>query len=293
MVGRLYRLPPKEAKARAADVLERFGLTDAADRRVSTYSGGMRRRLDLGASLTGQYAAVDEVLTGRENLRMMARLRHLPGAAGRARADELLAQFDLADAADRRASTYSGGMRRRLDIAMSLVARPVVLFLDEPTTGLDLRSRRNLWATIATLTAEGVTVLLTTQYLEEADQLRGPTPGLAARQIEEAGDEDEVVRAGQRLVDRRVLPGEPDPRPHLVGVRNNIDSRHHGATRVRLQQGRQDAHRGRLAGAVRSEQAEHGPARHVQVDSIEGPGLPEGLHEPLGDDRGVVPICVR
>jgi ABC-2 type transport system ATP-binding protein len=151
-------------------------------------------RVRAAISLTGQYAAVDEVLTGRENLRMMARLRHLPGAAGRARADELLAQFDLADAADRRASTYSGGMRRRLDIAMSLVARPVVLFLDEPTTGLDLRSRRDLWATIATLTAEGVTVLLTTQYLEEADQLADRIAVLHEGRIVAEGTSDELKR---------------------------------------------------------------------------------------------------
>jgi ABC-2 type transport system ATP-binding protein len=117
--------------------------------------------------VTAQEAAVDGMLTGAENLRMMARLRGAP----RARADELLERFDLVEAAGRRVATYSGGMQRRLDIAMSLVARPRVLFLDEPTTGLDPRSRRAVWSAVTALAQEGTTVLLTTQYLEEADRL--------------------------------------------------------------------------------------------------------------------------
>ncbi|MEZ5377448.1 MAG: ATP-binding cassette domain-containing protein [Acidimicrobiales bacterium] len=121
--------------------------------------------------LTGQYAAVEERLTGRENLELMARYFHMNKAATTARASELLERFDLVDAGDRVANTYSGGMRRRLDIAMSLVARPSVLFLDEPTTGLDPRSRLGMWSLIEELGEEGTTVLLTTQYLEEADQL--------------------------------------------------------------------------------------------------------------------------
>ncbi|NLE72713.1 MAG: ATP-binding cassette domain-containing protein [Actinomycetales bacterium] len=122
-------------------------------------------------SLTGQYAAVDDLLTGRENLRLMARLAHLPAATGRRRADELLDAFGLADAADRLVRTYSGGMRRRLDLAVSLLTRPRVIFLDEPTTGLDPRSRGDLWAVVRDVVAGGATVLLTTQYLEEADAL--------------------------------------------------------------------------------------------------------------------------
>jgi ABC-2 type transport system ATP-binding protein len=120
-------------------------------------------------SLTGQFAAVDEILTGRENLMLVARLRHLkdPGRI----ADELLTRFALTDAADRRAGTYSGGMRRRLDIAMSLIGRPPVVFLDEPTTGLDPQARIEVWQTIRELAASGTTVLLTTQYLDEAEQL--------------------------------------------------------------------------------------------------------------------------
>ena len=127
----------------------------------------VRRRIGV----SGQYAAVDEYLTGRENLEMVGRLYHLGGDSARTRAAELLEQFDLVDAADRPAKTYSGGMRRRLDLAGALVARPPVLFLDEPTTGLDPRSRGDMWDVIRTLVADGATLLLTTQYLEEADQL--------------------------------------------------------------------------------------------------------------------------
>ena len=121
--------------------------------------------------LTGQFAAVDEMLTGRENLQMFGRLFDLSAAEARRRADELLERFDLADAADRLARTYSGGMRRRLDLASSLLTRPRVLFLDEPTTGLDPRSRNEIWSVVRELVAGGTTLLLTTQYLEEADQL--------------------------------------------------------------------------------------------------------------------------
>jgi ABC-2 type transport system ATP-binding protein len=121
--------------------------------------------------LTGQYAAIDEYLTGRENLRMFGGLYHLTPAYVKERSEELLDWFDLSDAADRPAKTYSGGMRRRLDLAASLVAQPSILFLDEPTTGLDPRSRLGLWDVINNLVAQGTTVLLTTQYLEEADQL--------------------------------------------------------------------------------------------------------------------------
>ena len=121
--------------------------------------------------LSGQYAAVDENLTGRENLWMFGRLYQLKSAEARSRAEQLLNDFDLADAADRVVKTYSGGMRRRLDLAVSLIATPPVLFLDEPTTGLDPRSRVELWEVLRELVADGTTLLLTTQYLEEADQL--------------------------------------------------------------------------------------------------------------------------
>ncbi len=120
-------------------------------------------------SLTGQFAAVDEMLTGRENLIMIAKLRHLKNP--RQIADDLLKRFKLTDAADRRVSTYSGGMRRRLDIAMSLIGNPQIIFLDEPTTGLDPEGRLEVWKTVKELADDGVTILLTTQYLEEAEQL--------------------------------------------------------------------------------------------------------------------------
>ena len=122
-------------------------------------------------SLTGQYAAVDDMLTGEENLRMMARLLRFAPHAAKARSAELLAEFGLLDASARLVKTYSGGMRRRLDLAISMIARPRLLFLDEPTTGLDPLSREQLWGTVRGLADRGVTVLLTTQYLEEADQL--------------------------------------------------------------------------------------------------------------------------
>src|ERR671914_2206595 len=130
-------------------------------------AGAVRARIGLA----GQSAAVDPNLTGRENLRLIGRLAQLPRRQILPRVGELLERFELADAADRPARTYSGGMRRRLDIAASLVQRPPVLFLDEPTTGLDLHSRNELWTMIRELIADGTTVLLTTQYLEEADQL--------------------------------------------------------------------------------------------------------------------------
>ncbi|XVV14576.1 ATP-binding cassette domain-containing protein [Actinoplanes sp. CA-131856] len=121
--------------------------------------------------VTGQFSAVDGLITGEENMLLMADLHHLPRTEGRRRAAELLARFDLADAAGKPASTYSGGMKRRLDIAMTLVGRPRIIFLDEPTTGLDPRSRHTMWQIIRELVTDGVTVFLTTQYLEEADQL--------------------------------------------------------------------------------------------------------------------------
>ncbi len=143
---------------------------DAGDASVAGHdvradAQGVRESL----SLTGQFAAVDEVLTGRENLALVARLRHLPDPRGTA--DLLLARFSLADAGDRRAGTYSGGMRRRLDIAMSLVGDPRVVVLDEPTTGLDPQARLEVWDAVRELASAGTTVLLTTQHLEEAEQL--------------------------------------------------------------------------------------------------------------------------
>ena len=167
---------------------------------------GVRRSI----SLTGQYAAVDDMLTGEENLRMMARLRHLPPRAARDRAVELLAQFDLADARRRLVKTYSGGMRRRLDLAVSLVARPELLFLDEPTTGLDPRSRDQLWSAVKGLAGDGVTVLLTTQYLAEAEQLADNVAVLHQGRIVAEGTAGELKSASAwRAWTRSSSPSPP------------------------------------------------------------------------------------
>ncbi|WP_417563483.1 ABC transporter ATP-binding protein [Microbacterium sp.] len=143
-------------------------------------------------SLTGQFAAVDEILTGRENLVLVARLRHLADPGGIA--DDLLARFSLTEAGGRKASTYSGGMRRRLDIAMSLIGDPPVIFLDEPTTGLDPQARLEVWRSVRALAAGGTTVLLTTQYLDEAEQLADRIAILHSGRIIQNGTLDELKK---------------------------------------------------------------------------------------------------
>jgi ABC-2 type transport system ATP-binding protein len=144
--------------------------------------------------VTGQFSAVDNLLTGEENLLLMADLRHLDTAAGRQRTAELLERFDLVEAARKPAGTYSGGMRRRLDLAMGLVGDPLIIFLDEPTAGLDPRSRRTMWQIIRDLVAGGVTILLTTQYLEEADQLADRVAVLDHGRLIAEGAPDELKR---------------------------------------------------------------------------------------------------
>ena len=144
--------------------------------------------------VTGQFSAIDALMTGEENLRLMADLHHLGRVAGQARIAELLERFDLADAGRRPASTYSGGMRRRLDLAMTLVGSPRVIFLDEPTTGLDPRSRRTMWDSIRDLVASGVTILLTTQYLDEADHLADRIAVLDHGRIVAEGSAEELKR---------------------------------------------------------------------------------------------------
>jgi ABC-2 type transport system ATP-binding protein len=148
--------------------------------------------------VTGQFSAVDNLLTGAENLQLMADLRHLGREAGRRRVAGLLEQFDLTDAADKLLSAYSGGMRRRLDLAMTLVGKPRVIFLDEPTTGLDPRSRRTMWQIIRELVTDGVTIFLTTQYLDEADQLADRVAVL---------DHGRIVAEGTPAELKRRIPG--------------------------------------------------------------------------------------
>lgn len=145
-------------------------------------------------SLTGQFTALDELLTGEENMQMMARLNHLRGANAKKQAQELLEKFDLTDVAKRPVKTYSGGLKRRLDIAISLLGSPEVLFLDEPTTGLDPRSRMNMWHLIKDLANHGVTIFLTTQYLEEADQLADKIAVIDQGRIVAEGSADELKR---------------------------------------------------------------------------------------------------
>ena len=164
------------------------GAATIADHDLLADPVGVKRAI----SLTGQQTAVDDLLTGEENLIMMGRLRRLSRRAAAARAAELLATFDLVDAADQRAGTYSGGMMRRLDLAISMIERPALLFLDEPTTGLDPRSREQVWATVRALTDDGVTILLTTQYLEEADALADQIALLDHGRIVAEGTADEL-----------------------------------------------------------------------------------------------------
>jgi ABC-2 type transport system ATP-binding protein len=178
-------------------------------------------RLKSSIGLAGQSVAIDEYLTGRENLVMIGQLYHLRAGDGKRRAAELLDQFDLVDAADRIAKTYSGGMRRRLDLAASLVVLPPVLFLDEPTTGLDPRSRRQMWEVITSLRAEGSTILLTTQYLEEADELANRIAVVDAGHVIAEGTSDELKdRVGGDRIEVSVGADADLPRAEAVARRH-------------------------------------------------------------------------
>lgn len=175
-----------------------------------------------GIGMAGQFTGMDPMLTGRENLVLFGRLRGLGRQRAKARADELLEQFDLVGAADRRVSTYSGGMQRRVDLASALVVVPKVLFLDEPTTGLDPRSRRALWSLVSSLTLQGVTVLLTTQYLEEADVLSDSIVVIDHGQVIASGTaEDLKRRVGTSYC--QVTPANPADLPQVVAALTGID----------------------------------------------------------------------
>jgi ABC-2 type transport system ATP-binding protein len=193
--------PNGAGKTTAVRILATLSDPDAGHARIAGYdvvreAGQVRARIGLA----GQYAAVDEKLTGRGNLRMFGRLSHLSRREAHRRADELLERFDLMDAADRQVAGYSGGMRRRLDLITSLILRPEVLFLDEPTTGLDPRSRSEIWDSIRELVADGTTVLLTTQYLDEADRLADDIAVIDHGQVIATGTPGELkATIGDRL----------------------------------------------------------------------------------------------
>jgi ABC-2 type transport system ATP-binding protein len=229
--GEVFALlgPNGAGKTTTINILTTLTSPDAGSARVAGWdirnqSIEVRRRI----SLTGQSAAVDDALTATENVVMFARLAGLGRAAAKRRAADLIAQFDLADAASRTVRTFSGGMRRRLDLALSFVVTPEVLFLDEPTTGLDTRSRRALWDIIRVLAAAGTTVFLTTQYLEEADQLADRIAVLHDGRIAAMGTPAELkARVGGDTVElldergdvRREIPTDGS----VAGLRRALD----------------------------------------------------------------------
>ena len=213
--------PNGAGKTTAVRILATLSDPDAGHARIAGYdvvreAGKVRERIGLA----GQYAAVDEKLTGRGNLRMFGRLYHLPRREAHRRADELLDRFGLTDAADRPVAGYSGGMRRRLDLIASLLLRPQVLFLDEPTTGLDPRSRGEIWDSIRELVADGTTVLLTTQYLDEADHLADDIAVIDHGQVIATGTPDELKATIGDRVD--VTVEDPAAMPTAAALLNNL-----------------------------------------------------------------------
>ncbi|MBA2811759.1 ATP-binding cassette domain-containing protein [Streptomyces sp. KM273126] len=201
--------PNGAGKTTLVRILSTLLAPDAGQATVAGYDVVRQpRQLRRVIGLTGQYASVDEKLPGWENLYMIGRLLDLPRKDARARADELLERFSLTEAAMRPASTYSGGMRRRLDLAASMIGRPEVLFLDEPTTGLDPRTRNEVWDEVKAMVGEGVTVLLTTQYMEEAEQLASELTVVDRGKVIAGGAIDELkARVGGRTL--RVRPADP------------------------------------------------------------------------------------
>jgi ABC-2 type transport system ATP-binding protein len=188
--------PNGAGKTTTVQILSTLIRADAGEVRVAGHDLTAAPQLVRSAiGVTGQFSAVDNLLTGEENLRLMADLHHLGRAEGRRRAAELLDRFDLSDSAAQLISTYSGGMRRRLDLAMTLVGKPEIIFLDEPTTGLDPRGRRTMWQTIRRLVAGGVTIFLTTQHLEEADELADRIAVLDQGRVVAAGTAEELKRS--------------------------------------------------------------------------------------------------
>lgn len=199
--GSVYALlgPNGAGKTTTVHILSTLLKADAGRARVGGHDVAFEPNAVRSViGVTGQFSSVDKFLTGRENLRLMADLRHLDGREGARRSEALLSQFELVEAADRLASTYSGGMQRRLDLAMTLIGEPRIIFLDEPTAGLDPRSRRTMWQIIRGLVAGGVTIFLTTQYLEEADELADRIAVL---------DHGRLVAQGSPAELKRLVPG--------------------------------------------------------------------------------------
>jgi ABC-2 type transport system ATP-binding protein len=195
--GTIFALlgPNGAGKTTIVRILSTLIPADAGELRVAGHDVALDPdAVRTAIGVTGQFSAVDDLLTGEENLRLMADLNHLGRLGGRARTAGLLERFDLTNAAQRKVATYSGGMRRRLDLAMTLVGSPRVIFLDEPTAGLDPRSRRTMWDSIRNLVAGGVTIFLTTQYLDEADELADDVAVLDHGRIVAHGTPDELKR---------------------------------------------------------------------------------------------------
>ncbi|HEY7596616.1 MAG TPA: ATP-binding cassette domain-containing protein [Actinophytocola sp.] len=199
--GTIFSLlgPNGAGKTTTVNVLTTLLKMDSGTARVAGYDVATEtRKVRSAIGVTGQFASVDELLTGRENLQLMVDLHHLKGGEGKTVVEHLLRRFDLAESADKQTSTYSGGMRRKLDLAMTLVSRPQIIFLDEPTTGLDPRSRRTMWNIVRELVADGMTIFLTTQYLDEADQLADKIAVL---------DQGRLVAEGTPEQLKRQIPG--------------------------------------------------------------------------------------
>ncbi|GAA3215809.1 ATP-binding cassette domain-containing protein [Nonomuraea helvata] len=226
--------PNGAGKTTAVRILATLSDPDVGHARICGYdvvrqAGEVRTRIGLA----GQYAAVDEKLTGRGNLRMFGRLYHLSRREAHRRADELLERFGLMDAADRQVAGYSGGMRRRLDLITCLILRPEVLFLDEPTTGLDPRSRGEIWDSVRELVADGTTVLLTTQYLDEADQLADDIAVIDHGQVIATGTPDELkATIGDRLDVVLEDPAGLRPAATVLNALTGTDSTTAGADRL-------------------------------------------------------------
>ncbi|KAA2262680.1 ATP-binding cassette domain-containing protein [Solihabitans fulvus] len=222
--------PNGSGKTTTVNVLTTLLKMDSGTARVAGYDVATEtKKVRSSIGVTGQFASVDELLSGRENLQLMADLHHLRGGEGTKIVERLLERFDLGESADKRSSTYSGGMRRKLDLAMTLVGRPKIIFLDEPTTGLDPRSRRTMWNIVRELVADGITIFLTTQYLDEADNLADKiavlnegklvaegTPEQLKRQI--PGSHVQLRFGGVAPLDAavRVLPGSTPDQESLI-----------------------------------------------------------------------------